>query len=114
MGVQTDGGAMFIAGKTGVAEPTINDLWTVPGEEDMLRKWKIEDTELFDNIDPTVYYLKCQIEDYIAAVKLGRDPLVTGDDGRRTVELFTSIYRSTRNNTPVKFPLKPEDGLSGR
>ena len=26
------------------------------------------------------------------------------------VELFTAIYRSTRDNLPVKFPLKAEDG----
>ena len=28
---------MFIAGAgTGVAEPPVNDLWTIPGEEDLL------------------------------------------------------------------------------
>jgi hypothetical protein len=34
--------------------------------------------------------------------------MVTGDAGRKTVELFSAIYRSTRDNTPVKFPLKPQ------
>ena len=29
VGVQTDGGAMFIAGVSGIAEPPVNDLWTV-------------------------------------------------------------------------------------
>ena len=33
VGVQTDGGAMFIAGMSTGAEPPVNDLWTVPGEE---------------------------------------------------------------------------------
>ncbi len=114
VGVQTDGGAMFIAGMTGVAEPPVNDLWTVPGEEKMLKKWIQEDTEIFNNCDPTVYYMQCQIEDFINAINNDSDPLVDGEAGRRTVELFTAIYRSTRDNMPVKFPLKHEPGIDGR
>jgi predicted dehydrogenase len=114
VGVQTDGGAMFIAGMTGVAEPPVNDLWTVPGEERLLELWVAEDTEIFNNCDPTVYYMQCQIEDYLKALDSNTDPLVTGEEGRRTVELFTAIYRSTRDNMPVRFPLKPEPGFDGR
>jgi len=107
VGVQTDGGAMFIAGRTGVAEPPINDLWTIPGEEKMLEKWKKEDTYTFNNCDPTVRYMQYQIEDYLRSIGRGLDPAVTGSDGRKTVELFTAIYRSTKDNLPIKFPLKP-------
>ncbi len=114
VGVQTDGGAMFIAGMTGVAEPPVNDLWTVPGEERLLGLWVAEDTEIFNSCDPTVYYMQCQIEDYIKALENNTDPLVTGEAGRKTVELFTAIYRSTRDNLPVKFPLQPETGFDGR
>lgn len=105
LGVQTDGGAMFIAGSTGVAEPPVNDLWTIPGEETLLKDWIKLDTETFNNCDPTVYYMRCQIEDFIKAMVNNTDPSVTGEDGRRTVELFTAIYRSTNDNIPVKFPL---------
>jgi UDP-N-acetyl-2-amino-2-deoxyglucuronate dehydrogenase len=108
VGVQTDGGAMFIAGRTGVAEPPVNDLWTVPGEEHLLKEWIKQDTEIFNSCDPTVKYMQYQIEDYIRALESGTDPSVSGVDGRRTVELFTAIYRSSRDNAPVKFPLKPE------
>jgi UDP-N-acetyl-2-amino-2-deoxyglucuronate dehydrogenase len=108
VGVQTDGGAMFIAGMTGVAEPPVNDLWTVPGEEGLLDEWIKQDTETFSNCDPTFRYMKLQIEDYLSALETGKDPSVTGYDGRRTVELFTAIYRSTRDNKTVKFPLLPE------
>ncbi|MDR3235914.1 MAG: Gfo/Idh/MocA family oxidoreductase [Prevotellaceae bacterium] len=108
VGVQTDGGAMFVAGMSSVLEPPVNDLWTVPGEENLLREWVREDSELFERIDPTIYYMERQIEDYLQALADSRAPLVTGDDGRRTVELFTAIYRSTRDNAPVKFPLAPE------
>lgn len=110
-GVQTDGGAMFIAGSTGVAEPPVNDLWTIPGEENMLKEWIKQDTDTFNNCDPTVCYMQYQIEDFLKALENNTEPSVTGEDGRRTVELFTSIYRSSRDNLPVKFPLKPEKGV---
>jgi predicted dehydrogenase len=105
---------MFIAGKTGVAEPPVNDLWTVPGEEHLLKEWIKADTEFFSGIDATVYYMKCQITEFLDALAKGREPLVTGKDGRRVVELFTAIYRSARDNKPVKFPLYPEPGFDGR
>jgi len=111
VGVQTDGGAMFIAGMSGILEPPVNDLWSVPGEEKMVEQWKAEDTAHFSSIDPTVFYIERQIEDFLDAIENNREPLVTGDDGRRTVELFTAIYRSTRDNKPVKFPLQPENGI---
>jgi len=116
IGVQTDGGAMFIAGMSGILEPPINDIWTVPGEEEMLLIWKDEDSAHFNSIDPMVFYMERQIEDFLLAIENNTDPLVTGTDGRRTVELFTAIYRSTRDNKPVKFPLLPENGsdMDGR
>ena len=105
VGVQTDGGAMFIAGRSSVAEPPVNDLWTIPGEENMLKDWIKQDTETFNSLDPTFHYMGCQIEDFLHALANNRDPLVTGDFGRKTVELFTGIYRSARDNMPVRFPL---------
>jgi UDP-N-acetyl-2-amino-2-deoxyglucuronate dehydrogenase len=108
VGVQTDGGAMFIAGMTSILEPPVNDLWTIPGEEHLLDEWKKSDSAFFTSIDPVVYYMKCQIIDFIEAIDSGKKPLVDGVAGRRTVELFTAIYRSTRDNLPVKFPLVPE------
>jgi len=105
VGVQTDGGAMFIAGMSSVLEPPVNDLWTVPGEESQLDRWVKEDSDLFNRIDPTVYYMERQIEDYLQALDQNREPLITGDFARRTVELFTAIYRSTRDSLPVKLPL---------
>lgn len=111
VGVQTDGGAMFIAGMSGILEPPVNDVWSVPGEENMLDKWIEEDSAHFNSINPMVYYMERQIEDFLLAIKNNTEPLVTGEDGRRTVELFTAIYRSTRDNKPIKFPLQPENGL---
>ncbi|MDR0576550.1 MAG: Gfo/Idh/MocA family oxidoreductase [Candidatus Accumulibacter sp.] len=109
VGVQTDGGAMFIAGMTSVLEPPVNDLWTVPGEEDLLEQWKKQDSALFNGLpDATGHYFQLQIGDFLRAVIEDRPPLVTGDDGRRTVEIFTAIYRAQRTGAPVRFPLAPE------
>ena len=89
-------------------EAPINDLWTVPGEENMLEEWIKSDTEFFNTIDPTVYYIERQIGDFLEALTLHREPLVNGEEGRKTVELFTAIYRSKRDNCVVKFTLTSE------
>ena len=117
VGVQTDGGAMFIAGMSSVAEPPINDIWKVPDEEGRLEAWQKEDADFFRTIDATKHYHWLQIRDFLQAILEGREPLVTGEEGRKTVEIFTAIYRSQRDRRPMKFPLKPErdrNDLDGR
>jgi predicted dehydrogenase len=110
VGVQTDGGSMFISGMTTVAEPPINDLWKVPGEEDLLSRWQKEDADLFAGIDATKHYHRLQIREFLQAILSGRPPMVPGEEGRKTVEIFTAIYRSQRDSRPVRFPLAPEAG----
>jgi predicted dehydrogenase len=108
LGVQTDGGAMFIAGMSTVSEPPINDIWTLPNEANLLAQWQKEDHHFFEIIDPTQYYHKLQIQDFLQSIIADRVPMVTGEEGRKTVELFTAIYRSQRDHRPVKFPLMTE------
>jgi UDP-N-acetyl-2-amino-2-deoxyglucuronate dehydrogenase len=108
VGVQTDGGAMFIAGQKGTIEPPFNDLWTIPGEEKFLPQWKAEDAHLFQTVNPMEYFHQLQIQDFLQAIIAGKTHSVTGDDGRRTVELFTAIYRATRDRKAIRFPLRPE------
>ena len=116
VGAQTEGGAMFIAGQTSVLEPPVNDIWTVPGEEHLPDLWKQQDQELFNRIDAAEYYIGLQVRDFLEALVEGRDPLVTGEEGRKTVELFTAVYRSNRDHVPVTFPLFPEnrEDMDGR
>jgi predicted dehydrogenase len=110
VGVQTDGGAMFIAGMTSILEPPVNDLWSVPGEENKLKDWIKEDSDFFNSINSAEYYHRLQFEDFMDALNEGRKPMVSGEEGRVTVEIFTAIYRSQRDGKPVKFPLMPECG----
>lgn len=106
VGVQTDGGAMFIAGVSEITEPPYNDLWTIPGEAEKLDVWKEEDCEFFRSVNSMYYYHNLQIDDFLTAVRNQTKPLVDGREGRRTVELFTAIYRSTKENAVIKLPLK--------
>jgi UDP-N-acetyl-2-amino-2-deoxyglucuronate dehydrogenase len=101
-GVQTDGGAMFIAGMSGIMEPPVNDLWTVPGEESRLADWKAEDEALFKAVDPTWHFFALQLADFAAAIREGRDSAVTGRDGREAVRLMEGIYESGREGRPVR------------
>jgi predicted dehydrogenase len=99
---------MFIAGMSAVLEPPINDLWTVPGEEPMLAQWQAEDRAAFEAVDPATHYHRLQDRDFLRAVLEDREPMVTGVEGRKVVEIFTAIYRSQRDGKPVKFPLDAE------
>lgn len=105
IGVQTDGGAMFIAGKSTITEPPYNDLWTISEESQMLEVWKKEDSDFFNSVDSMYYYHELQIKDFIDAIYNSSVPLVDGYEGRKTVELFSAIYESTEKNKIVKFPL---------
>ena len=110
VGVQTDGGAMFIAGVSSITEAPYNDIWTVSGEEGLKDQWKAEDEAYFRTIDATTHFHYVQLKDFIDSLREGRRPLISLEDARRTVELFTAIYRSQRDKRPVQFPLKPEFG----
>jgi predicted dehydrogenase len=108
IGVQTDGGSMFIAGMSKISEPPFNDVWTVPGEEHLQATWKQEDAAFFNSIDPIAHYHRLQIADFLEAIRENRDPLITGETGRQTVELYTAIYRSQQSKKAIQFPLTPD------
>jgi len=105
VGVETDSGATFVAGMTSIVAPPLNDLWTIPGEEQRLAEFQSLDRQQFSQIDATTHYHKLQIQDFLRAIRDERPPLVTGEEGRTVVEMFTAIYRSNESHCAVKFPL---------
>lgn len=107
-GVQTDGGAMFLPGLANITEAPFNDVWTIRGDENRLAEWKAEDARLFASLNPMEHFHRLQIQDFLRAILERRPPAVTGEDGRRTVELFTAIYRTNRDQKAVRFPLAAE------
>lgn len=106
VGVETDRGATFVAGVSEIAEPPLNDLWTIPGEEHLLAGFQAEDRGRFGQVHPTTHYHGLQIQDFLRSILEGRPPLVTGEDGRIVVSMFTAIYRSNQERQPIKFPLE--------
>jgi predicted dehydrogenase len=105
VGVETDRGATFIAGMTPLAEPPLNDIWTIPGEEHLLAEFQDADRAQFAKIDAATHYHALQIQDFVQAIREDRPPLVTGEQGRVVVEMFTAIYRSQQQRRTVIFPL---------
>lgn len=102
VGVETDRGATFIAGMTEIAEPPLNDLWTISGEEGLLERFQAEDRARFTTLNPINYYHALQIRDFLQAIVDDRTPEVTGDDGLQVVALVQAIYQSNREGRPVK------------
>ena len=102
VGVETDRGATFIAGMTEIAEPPLNDLWTIPGEEALLEQFQAEDRARFVRLNPINHYHALQIRDFLQAILHDRAPEVTGEDGQNVVALVQAIYRSNREGKPVR------------
>jgi predicted dehydrogenase len=105
VGVETDRGATFIAGVSEIAEPPLNDVWTIPGEEQLLAGFQAEDRARFGQINATHRYHALQIQDFLRAVLDDRPPMVTGEEGRKVVAIFSAIYKSQRERRPITLPL---------
>jgi predicted dehydrogenase len=101
VGVETDRGATFVAGMSSISEPPLNDLWSIPGEENRLAQFQAEDRAHFATIDALNHYHALQIHDFLRAIIEDRPPMVTGDDGRRVVALFQAIYQSDREGKAI-------------
>ncbi len=109
VGAQTDTGATFIAGVSEAVAPPFNDLWTIPGEEAFLAELHALDGARYRQIDPGWHYHMLQDCDFLDAILEDREPLVSGAEGRKVVEIIAAIYRAQEQCAPVKFPLTPNN-----
>lgn len=50
-----------------------------------------------------------QLENVLTALETGSPVAITGEDGRRTIELICAIYKSGAEGKTVMLPLKPDD-----
>lgn len=50
-----------------------------------------------------------EIDDVLKALETGGRPMITGIDGRKTVEVITAIYMAGFGERAVKLPLSPEE-----
>jgi len=51
-----------------------------------------------------------EIDNYLTALENGKEPMITGEDGKKTVELITAIYASGFTGQVVNMPL-PKDSV---
>lgn len=109
VGVETDGGSVFVAGLSLPSVPR-NDLWTIPGEEDRIAAWHAADRAALASVDIASHYHELQLRDVVAAIQEGRQPAVTGRDGLVAVDLMHGIYRAAREGGRVRLPARgPRD-----
>ncbi|MDO5435925.1 MAG: Gfo/Idh/MocA family oxidoreductase [Clostridia bacterium] len=50
-----------------------------------------------------------ELDNVLSAIETDHQPAITGEDGRRTIELITAIYKSGSLHMPVTLPLSPDD-----
>jgi predicted dehydrogenase len=81
-----------------------NDLWTIPGEEDQPEAWLEADRAGLSAVDIASHYHELQLRDVVEAIRDGRPPAVTGQDGLRAVDLMAGIYRAARKGGRVRLP----------
>jgi predicted dehydrogenase len=103
VGAEIDSGSPFISGVTEKMDPPFNDIWTIPGEEDNLKTWNVEDRSR--SWDVMTHYHEMQLADFLDSVSENREPQVDGAAGRRVVELFTAVYRSQLERACLRLPL---------
>jgi UDP-N-acetyl-2-amino-2-deoxyglucuronate dehydrogenase len=102
-----------------------NDLWTIPGEEDVrpdsLREHIAKGEYMYKGLQAagppswsTGYeylrpahpsYHAVQLQDFLRSIQHGREPLVNGEEGRKSLELMLAIYESSRAGAAVRLPL---------
>lgn len=81
----------------------------------LIEEWKFSDSlddsekvkSQFNENPPNVYGFghKPLYEDVIDAIKNDRQPYVSGEDGRRALELVLAIYKSQKEGRTIKLPL---------
>lgn len=50
-----------------------------------------------------------QLENVLSALENSTEPAITGEDGRRTIELITAIYKAGASRQAATLPLQPDD-----
>lgn len=73
------------------------NAWNIKGEEDIDHHQKDEkkNTGASDPMAIDYAYHKFQIEDFMAAIREDRDPVVTGREGLKALALIRAIYESS-------------------
>lgn len=83
----------------------INDVWTVPSDASFREVWEMEDQ---GKTGFPLFHVE-QIQDFLRAVLDDREPAVTGEEARKSLEIILAIYHSSRTGLPVRLPMTVAD-----
>ena len=80
--------------------------WTIEGKEPFKAdEDKGHGTGASDPMAISFEKHRRQIQDFIDAVKENREPVVNGEEGRKSLEIIMGIYTSSKEGKPVDLPL---------
>jgi predicted dehydrogenase len=86
------------------SEQAVTDVWTFEGEEEQRAAWERDER----GRPGFPEFHRLQLEDFVRAIIEDRDPAVTGEEGRKSLELIQAIYRTQQTRQPVSLPLTRE------
>lgn len=125
----------FANGSVGIIEGTadaypanLNETLSLFGERgsvvigglavNKLETWRFADAEQLGDTErsvlnpqeqdpPTVYGFghSALYADFLDAIEQGRDPLISGEKGKKALEIILAIYKSQKTGQPVKLPV---------
>ena len=100
---------LYIFGQTGTAK-------AAGTSDNIIEEWSFADgfddpehvKETYSENPPNVYGFGHTplYADMIDAINNQREPYVTGEDGKRALELVLAIYKSAKEHRPIRFPLE--------
>jgi len=66
--------------------------------------------EVFNSTEKLTWTLHAgQIDDFFTAIEKGQSPLIDGEEGKRSLELITAMYKSAITKNIVSLPITPDD-----
>jgi predicted dehydrogenase len=78
-------------------------VWNVQGEDQTAPSSDVGGSGASDPMAIDFKLHQGQVQDMVEAIWEDRDPMVTGEDARRSLELILGIYRSSKENQKVVF-----------
>jgi predicted dehydrogenase len=83
----------------------VTDPWTLEDQPDPREPW-----ELTGETRPGFpMFHKVQLQDFVDAIRAGREPAVTGAEGVKALQMIKGIYLSQHRRMPVRLPLSDDD-----
>ncbi|MFC4225021.1 Gfo/Idh/MocA family protein [Lysinibacter cavernae] len=88
----------------------VNDVWTVEGETEFTQVYNahtranIPLSQINGQLTP---FHTLQIQDFVSAIKEGREPAVTGRDARASLAIIAAVYESARTGTVIALTPSP-------